>query len=195
MARQKQVYTTGEIAKICNVAPRTVSKWFDSGKLRGYRIPGSRDRRVPVDQLISFMRAHNMPLDGLESGVARVLIVDRDNDLRSLLSQTLQQDAGYEVREASNLFEAGVQTATFRPTILLIDLDLPGFSSREVLRTLRDATGLTGMKVIVASGPLPANDRETLLDYGVVGCLTKPFEVSQVVRMIEEAVKRIRNGH
>src|SRR4051812_28109101 len=40
----KDVLTTGEVAKICNVAPRTVSKWFDSGALHGYRIPGSKDR-------------------------------------------------------------------------------------------------------------------------------------------------------
>ena len=35
-----KVFTTGQVAKICKVAPRTVSKWFDSGRLKGYRIPG-----------------------------------------------------------------------------------------------------------------------------------------------------------
>ena len=44
----KDVLTTGEVAKICNVAPRTVSKWFDSGALHGYRIPGSKDRRIQL---------------------------------------------------------------------------------------------------------------------------------------------------
>ena len=48
----KDVLTTGEVAKICNVAPRTVSKWFDTGALTGYRIPGSKDRRIPLTQLI-----------------------------------------------------------------------------------------------------------------------------------------------
>ena len=37
-----KVFTTGQVAKICKVAPRTVSKWFDSGRLKGYRIPGSQ---------------------------------------------------------------------------------------------------------------------------------------------------------
>src|SRR6478736_2719268 len=54
-AKVKDVLTTGEVAKICNVAPRTVSKWFDSGALHGYRIPGSKDRRIPLNQLIRFM--------------------------------------------------------------------------------------------------------------------------------------------
>ena len=55
---EKDVMTTGEVAKICNVASRTVSKWFDSGQLRGYRIPGSKDRRIPVANLIKFMKAN-----------------------------------------------------------------------------------------------------------------------------------------
>ena len=37
-----KVFTTGQVAKICKVAPRTVSKWFDSGRLKGYRIPDPR---------------------------------------------------------------------------------------------------------------------------------------------------------
>ncbi|MFN9969658.1 MAG: helix-turn-helix domain-containing protein, partial [Phycisphaerae bacterium] len=65
MAIDKEVLTTGEVAKICNVAPRTVSKWFDSGSLKGYRIPGSRDRRIPTSELIRFMKAHNIPLEGI----------------------------------------------------------------------------------------------------------------------------------
>src|ERR1700761_2602404 len=59
----KDVLTTGEVAKICNVAPRTVSKWVDSGALHGYRIPGSKDRRIPLNQLIRFMKQHGMPLN------------------------------------------------------------------------------------------------------------------------------------
>ena len=52
----KKVFTTGQVAKICKVAPRTVSKWFDSGRLRGYRIPGSQDRRIPREHLLRFLK-------------------------------------------------------------------------------------------------------------------------------------------
>ncbi len=53
-----QVYTTGQVAKICNVSANTVSKWFDSGLLRGYRVPDSRDRRIPREHLIRFLKEH-----------------------------------------------------------------------------------------------------------------------------------------
>jgi hypothetical protein len=50
-----RTFTTGEVGVICDVAPRTVLKWFDSGKLKGYRIPCSKDRRIPREQLREFL--------------------------------------------------------------------------------------------------------------------------------------------
>jgi hypothetical protein len=78
-----RTFTTGQVAKICDVAPRTVSKWFDGKLIEGYRIPGSQDRRVPREKLIAFLKKNNMlradygvdaPLDallGLPTNVAR----------------------------------------------------------------------------------------------------------------------------
>ncbi len=77
-----KVFTTGQVAKICKVAPRTVSKWFDSGRLKGYRIPGSQDRRIPREYLIRFLKEHGMPLGDLEDeAMAKVLIVGQDQVL------------------------------------------------------------------------------------------------------------------
>ena len=77
-----KVFTTGQVAKICKVAPRTVSKWFDSGRLKGYRIPGSQDRRIPREYLIKFLKEHGMPLGDLEDeAMAKVLIVAQDQIL------------------------------------------------------------------------------------------------------------------
>jgi hypothetical protein len=60
------VFTTGKVAKICKVSPRTVSKWFDTDRLKGYRIPGSLDRRIPRKHLIQFMKENGIPLDDFE---------------------------------------------------------------------------------------------------------------------------------
>lgn len=58
----KKMFTTGDVAKLLCVAPRTVSKMFDSGKLVGFRLPGSLDRRIPRDELLRFLREHKMPI-------------------------------------------------------------------------------------------------------------------------------------
>lgn len=67
-----RVFTTGEVALLCAVSPRTAGQWVDSGKLRGYRIPGSNDRRVPAKNLAEFMRAHGMDVPPEVGGGERV---------------------------------------------------------------------------------------------------------------------------
>ena len=56
----RRTFTTGMIANLCEVAPRSVSKWIDGGKLPGYRLPGSADRRVKREDLVAFLRSHNL---------------------------------------------------------------------------------------------------------------------------------------
>ena len=102
--QDKEVLTTGEVAQICHVAPRTVSKWFDEGKLRGYRIPGSRDRRIPRRQLLAFMRAHGLPLDAIEGGILRVLVVGGHG--AAAMAEAIAAHEGIEARPAANGFEA-----------------------------------------------------------------------------------------
>ena len=111
-AFDKDVLTTGEVAKICNVAARTVSKWFDSGQLNGYRIPGSKDRRIPVSNLVQFMRSHGIPMDGLMSGQSRVLVADSDVAVSEALIDVLSSETDYDLRTCSSAFFAwyGVRT-------------------------------------------------------------------------------------
>jgi two-component system, OmpR family, response regulator RpaA len=56
------VFTTGQVARLCNVCPRTVAKWFDSGRLKGHCLPGSVDRRIPAADLRRFLLDHGFPL-------------------------------------------------------------------------------------------------------------------------------------
>jgi excisionase family DNA binding protein len=179
--------TTGEVAKICNVAPRTVSKWFDSGQLRGYRIPGSKDRRIPLNSLIKFMKAHNIPLDGLQSGKTRVLIVDDESEIVEVLQKVLTEQANYEVRTAHSGFAAGVDCEKFKPHVMLLDMHLGDVDGGDVLKLVRDNADLQLTKVIAMSGKLTDGQAQQLLTRGFDGYLKKPFHVRQVIESIEDA--------
>ena len=186
--RQKDVLTTGQVARICNVAPRTVSKWFDSGQLRGYRIPGSKDRRIPMAQLVRFMRAHGIPLNGLDGVGTRVLIVDDEPEVVSALERALGDSKGYEVRTATDGFEAGVLAEQFRPHVILLDINLGHINGREVCKHLRDNPDLSGMKVIALSGAITEAEGQALLHQGFDGFLKKTFDLGQIVHAVEDAV-------
>src|SRR3954451_20016750 len=123
VSKQKQVFTTGQVAKICQVAPRTVSKWFDSGKLRGYRIPGSQDRRIPRENLIRFLKENDMPLGALEEeGWHKILIIGAEALFIDRVKELLPEDDDFRYVVANSGFEAGIQAEGFHPDTIIIDL-------------------------------------------------------------------------
>ena len=187
MPRQKDILTTGEVAKICNVAPRTVSKWFDSGQLKGYRIPGSKDRRIPLNSLVKFMKDHHIPMDGLQSGQTRVLIVDDESEIVEVLEKVLGEQANYQVNTAHTGFAAGIECEKLRPHVLLLDMHLGDVKGEEVLKLIRSNDDLTITKVIAMSGKLTDGQANHLMSNGFDGYLKKPFHVRQVIQAIEDA--------
>jgi excisionase family DNA binding protein len=184
----KDVLTTGEVAKICNVAPRTVSKWFDSGALRGYRIPGSKDRRIPINQLIRFMKQHGMPLNGLMTGCTRILIVDDEQDIVEVLEKILEDEAKYEVEVAKGGFQAGITAEKFRPHVILLDMHLSDVDGRVVARQVKNNPDLQLTKVIAMSGRMSDDESKGLMATGFDGFLKKPFHVRQVIEAVEDAM-------
>lgn len=186
MAKGKNVLTTGDVARICNVAPRTVSKWFDNGQLKGYRIPGSKDRRIPVSELIRFMKVHNMPTATLPVGKIRVLIVDSDGDAASALADTLRTKADYEVQTVRNNFETGVVAQKFAPHVLLISLLAEGIDATDICKSIRGSEDLQTIRVIALAKQLGASESAALLQKGFDGCISNPADITKVVEEIEE---------
>src|SRR5262245_55906271 len=134
----KKVFTTGQVAKICKVAPRTVSKWFDSGRLRGYRIPGSQDRRIPREHLIKFLREHVMALGGLEEEVLHKILVSGAEKLCiDRVKEVLPEDDDFKYELAHSGFEAGIQAESFHPDTIIIDLAMGRSEALQIAGNLR----------------------------------------------------------
>src|SRR5215468_9932293 len=85
----KKIFTTGEAAEICKVSQQTIIRCFDSGRLGGFRVPGSKFRRIPRAELIKFMKANDIPLEILEQGKKRILVVDDDAAILEMFSDLL----------------------------------------------------------------------------------------------------------
>ena len=186
MAKGKDVLTTGDVAKICHVAPRTVSKWFDNGQLKGYRIPGSKDRRIPVSELIRFMKVHNMPTAELSVGTIRILIADSDENSTSALADILQNKAGYEVQTARSSFETGAALQKFAPHVLLISLLSEEIDAGSVCQGIRQNEDLGITKIVAIANRLSDSESQALIQRGFDGYLPLCADAAEVVRRIEE---------
>ena len=182
--RSKLVFTTGEVATICKVSQQTVIRCFDSGRLKGFRVPGSRFRRIPRESLVSFMKNNEIPLDHLYSGKKRVLVVDDDEAIVEMFVELLERDGRFEVRTASTGYEAGIVTEQFRPDVLLLDFKLPDINGNMVCRTIRSNPNFEHIKIIVISGVADPDEVEELLRGGADEFIRKPFDINAVIERI-----------
>ena len=187
MAKGKNVLTTGDVAKICHVAPRTVSKWFDKGQLKGYRIPGSKDRRIPVSELIRFMKVHNMPTEELAVGKIRVLIADSNHETASVLADILRSRADYEVQIVGSSFETGALVQTFAPHVVLVSFLTEDIDAMGICKGLRDDEDLRTIKVIALANQLSDSESAALLHKGFDGYVPYSADPREVIKTIEEA--------
>ena len=188
MAKGKNVLTTGDVAKICNVAPRTVSKWFDNGRLKGYRIPGSRDRRIPVNELIRFMKQNNMPITAFPIGKIRVLIVDGYTNAVSALVEDLRNKTDYDVQTVTSSFETGVVAQKFAPHVMLINLLAEGIDAADICKNIRSDGDLQTIKIIAIANQLSDSESTALLQRGFDGYVSAPTDATEVIRKIEETI-------
>ncbi len=177
----KTVFTTGEAAKICKVSQQTIIRCFDSGQLKGFRVPGSRFRRIPRDILYRFMKDNGIPTDALESGKRKALVVDDDEELVELIRDVLESDGRFEVRDANNGFEAGMMVKEYHPDIIVLDVMLPDINGKEVCQRVRGDTTLDDVKIICISGMVEQDKIADLKEAGADDFMQKPFEVEKLV--------------
>lgn len=186
MSTTKTVFTTGEAAKICKVSQQTIIRCFDNGSLKGFRVPGSRFRRIPRDQLFSFMRDNGIPTDALENGKKKLLIVDDEQDLVDLMADAFERDGRFDIRTANNGFDAGMQVKEFRPDIVILDVMLPDINGREVCQRVRSDSSLDSVRIICISGMIEQDKVGELMEAGADDFVQKPFSVESLIDRVCE---------
>ncbi|MBA4029024.1 MAG: regulator [Planctomyces sp.] len=184
---EKRIFTTGEAAEICKVSQQTIIRCFDSGRLGGFRVPGSKFRRIPRAELLKFMRDNDIPTDVLESrATKRVLVVEDDHHILELFQDILSRDKRWSVRTASTGYDAGLLTESFRPHLVVLDYMLPDINGNLVCRRIRENPELADTKVMIVSGVVNDAEIKALLAAGADRFIKKPFDVAALTRTMQE---------
>ena len=184
----RTIFTTGQVAKICKVAPRTVSKWFDSGRLRGYRIPGSQDRRIPREHLIRFLKEHGMPLGELEDeALGKLLLVGIDGRTQGSLNEAITPEE-FKIEIAASGFEAGIQAESLHPDCVVIDFAMGRSEALMIAQNLRKNPEYND---VVQIGLLSDDDNASGFDRTVLNeTFRKPFDTILLAERIKTLVGR-----
>lgn len=118
------------------------------------------------------------------SGKPLILVVDDDAPMLVLM-RTLLREFGYETATASSGPQAIEEFRKQRPSLILLDKNMPGMSGPDVMEALK-AEGMDGTPVLILSGePVEADE---LRQFGAKGAILKPFDVPDLIETIKGAV-------
>jgi excisionase family DNA binding protein len=180
------VLTSREAGQRCGVSFRTVIRWIERGDLAAYRLPGRGDYRIALSDLQEFTRRHGLPEpvadDETPAPSNRILIVDDDAPMARSIQRVLRP-AGYDTLIATDGFQAGSLLHSFAPSLMTLDLQMPGLDGFGVLRFLRDSMPRPDLRVLVVSGESEQRLREAR-DLGAHETLAKPFVNEQLLATV-----------
>jgi excisionase family DNA binding protein len=163
----ENVLTVFKASKYCNVSPKTIINWVESGHIKAYKTVGGH-RRINKTDLETFMA---------KQGIIVETIV-----------QALEEDEfDYEVISASDGFEAGIQVNHFAPNLLILDIMMPDIKGYEVCKKIKENPDTKDTKIIVLSAYLDEDKFKKMKEHGADACFSKPFPLPQ----LKEEVARL----
>jgi len=122
----------------------------------------------------------------------KILVVEDEPDIRKLVHYNLVQDH-YKVVEAENGEQALKIVQRDKPSLVILDLMMPGMSGLEVCRTLRGQDETAKLPILMLTAKAGEADRVLGLELGADDYLAKPFSPRELVARVR-AILRRANG-
>ncbi len=185
----EDILTVFKASKQCNVSPKTIINWIESGHITAYKTVGGH-RRIKQSDLVAFMTKQGIPIpeDTSVEERTRILVVDDDPIIVETIVQSLEEDEhDYEVISASDGFEAGIQVNHFKPHLLILDIMMPDIKGYEVCKKIKSDEETKDIKIIVLSAYLDEEKFKKMKEHGADVCFSKPLPLPQ----LKEEVARL----
>lgn len=187
--------TTGRVAAAFQVTIPTVKRWIREGHLKAFQTAGGH-YRITEQELEHFRTTRNFPVipTGSEE-VPRVLVVDDDLSLLSMLSDSLTLAGRYKIEVASDGYEGLIKVGSFHPHVLILDVRMPGLDGFQVCRRVKAEPGSRATRILVMTGHIQ-DDTETLaMDAGADAFLAKPAQLARLHAEVDRLIAIPSNGH
>jgi len=149
MSVNNGVFTTGEAAKICRVSQQTIIRIFDSGQLKGFRVPGSKFRKIPRQELKRYCRTTGIPfVHPDDDGVANIIVISQDQELTDTLRQELSTGQCFKVTSVASNFDAGIEATSSNPAAVIVDFAIGRPEALQACKSLRENDDLSGVTTV-----------------------------------------------
>ena len=194
MNKVKKYFTTGDIARYCEVDVNTVKNWIRNGDLQAFNTP-SGHYRIPRDRFLAFTNELGFPYDptyfGQETDSSGILVIDDDPNHRKLVVHFLNElYKKARIETAENGFEGYRLMLQHRPRLIILDLVMPGITGLELLRIMRSREDLQATKVLVISAFLDKPTIRELKQVKVDRVISKPLKKEELKKHCDFLLSR-----
>lgn len=182
----ERTFTTFEAARLCGVFHTTVINWVNKGKLKARVTPGGH-RRIPLGELVPFMKKYDMPVPSdIEDVHRQVLVLDDEPMMTKLIEKGFSRHKDrYQVQVSNNPVDALVMVGKKLPDLLIMDLMMPVMDGFQVCQILKSSPATKDMKIVAISGRKLTPAQQEFLARNVDEFVQKPFEMSDILATVD----------
>lgn len=188
----KEFFSTGEAAQFCNVSQQTIIRCFDKGQIEGFRVPGSKFRRIPRQGLIDFMKRNDIDTQVLETQTLSVYICSDSVEMIRAVQQVVEAHLGQSpvsVKQGIGGVLSGVTLLEERPRVWVMDAQAVKDNPVELCRFFKQRDDLKHMRIVVITPVEFARERVELLKAGADRVIRTPVDVEELSREIKALLK------
>jgi excisionase family DNA binding protein len=187
--------TTGRVAAACQVTIPTVKRWIREGHLAAFQTAGGH-YRITEEELDRFRTAQKMPvIPAAPEEPPRILVVDDDPLLLSMLSDLFTSAGRYKVEVAQDGYEGLIKVGSFRPDVLILDIRMPGLDGFQVCRRVKADPGGRAMRILVLTGHAQGDTAIRIVEAGADVCLEKPVPLTKLQAEVDRLIGTSSDGH
>lgn len=174
-SRTKNYLTPKETAAYLKVSTETVRQWAKTGQLKAETTLGGH-RRFNVEEVEQFVETLQSK-KRIRNNNLRVLIIDNDNQYMNSVKELLESSSeNIVIDKAHDGFEAGHKIVVFKPSVVLLDLMMPGINGLEVCRYLKGDDQTKRIRIIATTRSASQINTGNLIDAGAEAVLEKPID-------------------
>jgi len=186
---QPRYYTTQQIAKMLGVSVPTVVNWVKQARLEAHKTPGGH-RRISQEALEAFASTYAYPLPTGNgppqvATTKRILVIDHERDFGEMVGEYLQLKGAFQVKIASHAFEAGFYLGSFRPHLVLLDLELNEMSGLDLAQLVAEHGEGQPVRILGSTTFLDTVPRERLEAAGFSEVIAKPIKLDELLARIQ----------
>lgn len=127
------------------------------------------------------------------NAMPRILIVDDEKPLTTLLAQTFEQE-GYQVSLAENGIDCMNRMANFRPHVVVMDIMMPKLDGVDTTRLIRRNHSYAGTLIVALSAKADDETRARMKDAGANLFMRKPFAIAKLVERVGRMLEANTNA-